>query len=90
MATLDTVKTALRINHTELDTEISRLIEAAKADMIRVGVASEVVQTGGSLVTEAVVTYCLMMMTEETALIDKYARAYEIQIDGIRRATNVQ
>lgn len=90
MATLDTVKTALRIKHTELDTEITRLITAAQADMIRVGVAAEVVQTGGSLVTQAVVTYCLMNMTEETALIDKYARAYEIQVDGIRRATNVQ
>ena len=90
MATLDTIKTALRINHDQLDTEISRLIAAAQADMIRVGVASEVVENGGSLVTQAVVTYCLMNMTEEDDLIDKYARAYEIQIDGIRRATNVQ
>lgn len=90
MATLDTVKTALRINHDKLDSEITRLIAAAQADMIRVGVASEVVETGGSLVTQAVVTYCLMNMTEEDDLIDKYARAYEIQIDSIRRASNVQ
>ena len=90
MATLDTIKTALRISHSELDSEITRLISAASADMIRVGVAPEIVQTGGQLVTQATVTYCLMNMTEESVLIDKYARAYEIQIDGIRRATNVQ
>lgn len=90
MAMLDDVKTALRINHEELDTEIARLIDAAKADMIRVGIAIEVVETGGSLVTQAIVTYCLMVMTEEVSLIDKYVRAYEIQIDGIRRASNVQ
>ena len=90
MATLNTVKTALRINHSELDTEITRLISAAQADMIRAGVAPEIVQTGGQLVTQAIVTYCLMNMTEESVLIDKYARAYEIQVDGIRRAANVQ
>lgn len=90
MATLNDVKTALRISHNELDTEITRLITAAQADMIRVGVASEVVETGGSLVTQAIVTYCLLNMTEETSLIDKYERAYSIQIDGIRKATNVQ
>lgn len=90
MATLDTVKTALRINHNKLNDEITRLIAAAQSDMIRVGVAESVINAGGSLVTQAVVTYCLMNMTEEVSLIDKYARAYEIQIDGIRKATNVQ
>ena len=90
MATLDTVKTALRIRHQELDGEITRLIGAAQASMVRAGVAPIIVQTGGQLVTQAIVTYCLMNMTEEKGLIDKYAEAYDIQVDGIRRASNVQ
>lgn len=34
MALFDTVKTALRISHNNLDDEITRLISTAKADLV--------------------------------------------------------
>ena len=90
MALFDTVKTALRISHNNLDDEITRLISTAKADLVRVGVPADIAgEESDSLVTQAVTTFCLMVMTEDPTLIDKYQRAYEIQADGLRRRTNV-
>lgn len=90
MALIDTVKAALRISHDKLDDEISRLITTAKDDLIRVGVPSGIAaDEGDSLVTQAVVTFVLMTMTEDATLMDKYQRAYEIQADGLRRRSDV-
>lgn len=90
MALIDTVKAALRISHNELDDEISRLIDTAKEDLIRVGVPCDIVLgERDSLVTQAVVTFVLMTMTEDATLMDKYQRAYEIQADGLRRRSDV-
>ena len=85
-----TIKTALRIKHDKLDDEIERLEETARREMVRVGVSSEkAMDDTNYLVNQAVVTYCLMNMTEDEGLIDKYTRAWESQIDGIRRNVNV-
>lgn len=90
MALIDTVKAALRISHDKLDDEISRLITTAKEDLIRVGVPCDIVLgERDSLVTQAVVTFVLMTMTEDATLMDKYQRAYEIQADGLRRRSDV-
>lgn len=89
-AILDSVKTALRINHNKLDAEITRQITAAEADMERVGIAAAIVQAGGPLIEQAIITYCQMLNTEEAGLIDLYARAYELQIDGIRKANQTE
>lgn len=85
-----TIKTALRIKHNKLDDEIVRLEETARREMVRVGVdISKAMDDQNSLVNQAVVTYCLMNLTEDEGLIDKYLRAWESQIDGIRRNVNV-
>ena len=85
-----TIKTALRIKHDKLDDEIERLEETARREMVRVGVSSEKAMDDTNYLTnQAVVTYCLMNMTEDEGLIDKYTRAWESQIDGIRRNVNV-
>lgn len=83
---LTTVKTALRISHDKLNEEIKRLIVAGLAELLRVGVSAETIQSRGSLVTQAVVTYVSMHMTEDASLIDKYSAAFDIQVDGIRKA----
>lgn len=90
MATLDTVKAAARISHTKLDDEINRLIKAAQAELIRSGATETVVNAEGSLVTQAIVSYCLMNLTEDINLIDRYRNAFETQEDAIRRSTDVQ
>jgi hypothetical protein len=87
---LDTVKTVLRITHTKLDDEITREIDTAKAELQRAGVSADTVSAEGKLVTEAVATYCLMMMSEDPDLMDKYREAWDIQCDMLRRSSDVQ
>lgn len=82
---MDIVKDALRIRHTALDEEIERLVKAARADIIRVGVDASLAESDDDLVMQAIVTYCSLYLTADTALMDKYTRAYEIQIEGLRR-----
>lgn len=87
------VKNGLRIRHDKLDAEIESTIAAAEADLIRMGVAKDVVNDkDNALVNRAICIYCLWQMTEDERLIDKYHRAYEIHADGLRknkRANNV-
>lgn len=89
MALLDTVKTAKRIKHDRLDDDILRLIETAKAEMIRAGVKREVVAAGGSLVNQAVVTFCLQNMEKDKDLADRYERAFALQTDHIRKSEDL-
>ncbi|MBQ8933924.1 MAG: hypothetical protein IJ061_06540 [Lachnospiraceae bacterium] len=90
MTMLDTVKKAKRIKHSKLDDEIARHIETAKAELIRAGADEEVVNAGGSLVTEAVVTFCLMKLEDDLKEFERYERSFGIQLDQIRRSHNVQ
>ena len=87
------VKNGLRIRHDKLDAETDSPIAAAEADLIRMGVAKDVVNDkDNALVNRAICIYCLWQMTEDERLIDKYHRAYEIHADGLRknkRANNV-
>lgn len=90
MNALATVKQAKRIKHAKLDDEIKRHINTAKAELIRAGAAESMVNDGGSLVEEAVVTYCLMKLEDDLKLAEKYEDSFRIQLDQIRRSSNVQ
>ena len=78
----ESVKNSLRIRHDKLDAEIESTITAAEMDLIRMGVAKDVVN-------RAICIYCLWQMTEDERLIDKYHRAYEIHADGLRKNKRV-
>lgn len=80
------VKTAARIRHNKLDDEIARLIDAATTEMIRAGVDEKAARGDDPLIIQAKVTYCLMNLTEDPNLIDKYNHAFEIQLDGLRKS----
>lgn len=86
MAMLDTVKAAARITHGELDSEFERNIAAAKADLIRTGIAADLVNAEGDLVTQAIVSYCLAHMGEDPDLMEKYTDAYRMEADAIRKS----
>ena len=90
MSMLTTVKTAKRIKHSQLDDEIKRHIQTAKAELIRMGVDEDVVKDDGSLITEAVVTFCLARLEQDLKLKQEYQEAFRIQADQIRRSKNVQ
>lgn len=57
MATLDKVKTALRVVTTAFDTEITDLISAAESDLGIAGITTTA-STASTLVLRAVITYC--------------------------------
>lgn len=76
MATIDSVKTALRITTNAYDGELTELIGAAQLDL---GVAGVVVpSTLDELVTRAIVTYCKCNfgLPED---YDRLKRAYDEQ-----------
>ena len=85
MATLDDVKMALRIKADAYDSELTRLIEAAKLDL---GVAGVVVPDElDALVLQAVTTYCKMSFgLPEDA--ERLKRSYDEQKAQLSNATN--
>lgn len=86
MAIIDDVKTARRISHTKLDSDIKRLIETARAELVRVGVDKD--KTEGeddSLINQAIITFCLKEMSSGDTR-DKYEESWNIQCDGLRKS----
>ena len=86
MSVIEQVKTAKRIRHTGLDSEINRLINTARASMKRAGVKSEKADSDDDLIIEAVVTFVLGKLAETPELRDKYEESYRIQIDERRKS----
>lgn len=87
MSIRDTVKTAKRIKHDNLNDEIDRLIQTARDEMIRVGIDdTKANSSDDSLITQAIVTFCLKEMagTEENS--DRYGLSWSIQIDNLRKS----
>lgn len=86
MSVFEQVKTAKRIKHSGLDSEINRLIGTARASMERAGVKHEKAQSDDNLIVEAVVTFVLGRLAETTELRDKYEESYRIQLDELRKS----
>ena len=84
MATLDKVKTALRITTDVYDEELNDLIASAELDL---GVAGVEYDTMDELVLKAVITYCKMSfgIPED---YDRLKRSYDEQKAQMVTATN--
>lgn len=84
---LESVKTSLRITHNKLDGEISEYIEAAKSEMIRVGIKSTVVNNGKlNLIRDAIKTFCKMRFETDVNLIERYEHSWQYQLDTLRKS----
>jgi uncharacterized phage protein (predicted DNA packaging) len=86
----DKVKLALRISHNLLDDEINDVISSARQEMIRAGVAAEVVneatgETTNELVETAIKTYALEYYTRDVKEADRYAISFQYQLDNLRK-----
>ncbi len=84
MATLDKVKTALRISTSALDGELADLIKAAERDL---GIAGVILpDTLDEICTTAIITYCKMRfgLPEDT---DWLKRSYDEQKAQLVTAT---
>ena len=87
MSLLDNVKTAKRIGHSKLDHEIERLIGVARDEMVRVGIKEDKAKDeDDSLITQAVITYCLMELAETNELRDRYEASWTMQCDNLRKS----
>ena len=71
---LDNIKKALRITHSELDSEIQELIEVAQADLKSVGV---IFDENKPMRRQAVSFYCQANFGKDNPSFEKYTVAYE-------------
>lgn len=74
MAVLDEVRQALRITNTAYDSEIGRLIEAAKLDLSTGGV--EVIEVGDQLTLSAIILYAKANFGMTNPDMEKYQKSY--------------
>jgi uncharacterized phage protein (predicted DNA packaging) len=73
------VKTALRITHDALDTEIEEVIEEARQDLILAGVSSIKAESEeDSLIKRAVKTYAKAQLTADNVTADRFQRSYDL------------
>lgn len=85
---LSDVKLALRLPETykALDSELMSNIAEARAEMTRLGI--KVDDTNPSHVS-AIKTYCKMVNTEETNLIESYRTSWLYQLDCLSKTSEV-
>lgn len=89
MAILDDVKTALRITHNKLDSDITAKISSARAEMVRVGVDStKAASDSDALVTEAIKTYVQYKYTDDSKAMENYYNSWVVQVDGLRKSSD--
>lgn len=86
MATiLDTVKLAARIKHNTLDSEITRLIAWARAEMERAGVPADIAASDNELVAECAIQGVLMHISTDEKIRDAAERSFLYQLDNMRK-----
>ena len=76
MGLFDDIKTVLRVTATELDSEVQMLIDAAEADMARVGVDADRIDEEDPLVKQAIACYCKARFGFDNDDADYYERSY--------------
>lgn len=74
---IDDVRDALRVSGTDLDTEISDLIDAAKADLALSGVQKSKITDEDPLIKRAITVYCKANFGyEDPKLSEKFQESY--------------
>lgn len=75
---LSDIKLSLRITNTAFDSEIESLIAAARGDLIRAGLSSDLVNTDSAypLIRQAITLYVKANFGLDNEDSDKYQRSY--------------
>lgn len=88
MALIDDVRQALRISHLQLDNLITKQIATARAEMIRNGMNTAVVNDETNvLVNDAIITFCQMKNADTISEMDEYSKSWKFQLDCLRKST---
>lgn len=82
---LDDIKKIQGINHNEFDDMINTWIEAAKLDLINIGIVDNNVNIPNSLIKTAIITYVLSFL--DVVNSELYANSYALQKDVLRHST---
>lgn len=86
MAILNNIKKALRISHDYLNDDIQENIDAAIAEMKRLGIQEEkATDESDPAILRAIKTYCQAMFTDNTSDMEKYFASWQYQIDCLRK-----
>ena len=88
MINLENVKTALRISHNKLDSDILETIAAAKAEMVRAGIIAGAVDYDDPTIVEAIKTYCKYSYAPDVGIRDGYFTSWQYQLDCIRKTAS--
>ena len=84
---LEIIKTALRISHTKLDSEILNTIEVARAELIRSGILDDKANSEeDKLINEAIKTYCLFSYSNNDKMSEGYFNSWQYQVDNLRKS----
>lgn len=76
MVDVSVIKKRLRITHDRLDDQFEQDIEAAKAELVRVGVLKNVVdEKNDPLIDKAIIAYCMWVEADS----EKMSNGYELQ-----------
>lgn len=90
MVDVSEVKARLRINHNSLNDQFEADILAAKAELKRVGVSSEVVESNNNpLIDKAIISYCMWIESSSEKMADKYEAQWTLWRDELRKSQNV-
>jgi hypothetical protein len=86
MAILDTVKLALRWKGTTLDSEVTRYINWAEAEMERAGVPHFMaVSDTNPLIEDCIVQGCLMNLSTDERIREAAEKSFLYQLDNLRK-----
>lgn len=86
MAILNNIKKDLRISHDYLNDDIQENIDAAIAEMKRLGIQEEkATDESDPAILRAIKTYCRAMFTDNTSDMEKYFASWQYQIDCLRK-----
>lgn len=80
---LDSVKLAVRVKNTAYDLELLDLIEACKADLKRVGIKDEKINSDDSLIKRLIVIYCKMNFGFDNSDFERFRKVYNDLRDSI-------
>lgn len=79
---LEKVKKIQGITHDEFDDTINGWIDAAKLDLISIGIVNTLVNSADSLIETAIITYVLSFL--DVVNSEMYSNSYMLQKDTLR------
>lgn len=83
---LELIKQELRISHNKLDSSIMLAISSARAELTRAGVPIAVANDEDNvLITQAISAYCKYILTDDSAIQERYFESFTYQLDNLRK-----